>query len=48
MTKQYFVNPSNKDELQWKTTLKYQKWNITTTTVWIVTYEFLVGNYRIT
>ena len=30
--------------LQWKTTSKYQKWNISPTTVWNVTYEFLVGN----
>ena len=29
--------------LQWKTTLKYQKGNISATTVWIVTYEFLGG-----
>ena len=36
MTKPYFVNPSNEDDLK--------KWNISATTVWIVLYEFLWGN----
>ena len=37
MTKPYFVNPSNEDDLQWNMTSKYEKWNISATTVWIVT-----------
>ena len=28
MTKPYLVNPINEDDLQWKTTSKYSKWNL--------------------
>ena len=34
MTKPYFVNHLNEDDLQWKTTSKYQKWNISATAYW--------------
>ena len=46
MTKPYFLNPQNEEDLQWKTTSKYKNWNINASTVWIVTYEFLGGNKR--
>ena len=36
MTKPCFVNPSNEDNLQWKTISKYQKWNISATVFWII------------
>ena len=39
-----FLDPQNEDKLKWKRTWKYQKWNISATTVWIVTCQFLVGN----
>jgi hypothetical protein len=29
--KPYFIDPSNEDDLQWKMTSKYYKWNISTT-----------------
>jgi hypothetical protein len=31
MTNPYFVNNSNEDSFQWKTTSKYEKWNISAT-----------------
>ena len=38
-------NAQNEDDLQWKTTSKYKKGNISATTLWTyVTYEFLGGN----
>ena len=30
------TNPSNEDDLEWKTTWKYQKWIISATTYWII------------
>ena len=36
MTKPYFVNHLNEDDLQWKMALKYQKWNISATAYWII------------
>ena len=44
MTKLYFLNPQNKDKLQWKTTSKKSRWNISATSVLIMTYEFLEEN----
>ena len=36
MTKSYFVNPLNEDDLQWNATSKYLKWNISATAYWII------------
>ena len=46
--KTFFLNPQNEDDLQWKTSSKYQTWNISATSVWFVTLEFLGGNLRTT
>ena len=46
MTKSYFLNPQNEDDLQCKMTSKYWKWNISATTVSIVKYEYLGVNLR--
>jgi hypothetical protein len=43
MTKPYFLNPQNKDKLQWKTTSKNARWIISAISVLIMTYEFLGG-----
>ena len=32
MIKPYIINRLNEDDLQWKTTSKYEKWNISATT----------------
>jgi hypothetical protein len=36
MTKPYFVNPLNEDNLPWKMNSKYKKWNISATAYWII------------
>ena len=36
MTKKYFLNLQSEDKLQWKTTSKYEMWNISATTHWII------------
>ena len=42
MTKLKFTNASNEDDHQWKTTSKYQKWNISVTND--RAYKYFIGN----
>ena len=44
--KTFFLNPQNEDDLQWKTSSKYQTWNISATSVWFVTLEFFGGKFE--